>query len=63
VEKRPTTIDIQTVLVVFFAAVALVLGLRFLRQYISLMFSLLTLKFVWFILILLAVLTLMKKRT
>jgi len=42
---------------------AVVLVLKYLKQYVYLSFTLLSLKFVWVILIVLAFLTLIKKRT
>ncbi len=62
VEKRPKTIELDRVLMLFFGAVALVLGLKYLKQYLSLMVTLLTLKFVWLILFVLFVLTVIKKK-
>ena len=62
-ENRTKAMQLDRVLLFFLAGVALVLGLKYLKQYISLMFTLLTLKFVWFVLIVLALLTMMKKKT
>ncbi len=63
VEKRQKTAQFERILLFFVGAVVLVLGLKYLKQYVSLMFTLLTLKIVWVLLILLAVLTMMKKKT
>ncbi len=62
-EKRPKTLPFDRMLLFLLGAIALVLGLKYLRQYISLMFTLLSLKVVWVVLIVLAVLTLLKKKT
>ncbi len=61
-EKRPKTMQFERGLVFFLGAIALVLSLKYLKQYISLMFTLLTLKFVWIVLILLTVLTMVRKK-
>ncbi len=51
-------------LLLFLALFAtVVLGLKYVKQYIYLSFTLLTLKFVWFILILLVFLHMIRKRT
>lgn len=63
VEKRPKTLQFDRMLLFLLGAIALVLGLKYLRQYISLMFTLLSLKVVWVVLIVLAVLTMLKKKT
>ncbi len=63
VEKRPKTMELDRLLILFLGGLALVLGLKYLKQYLSLMFTLLTLKFVWIILFAVIVLSLMKKRT
>jgi hypothetical protein len=63
VEKQPKTVQLDRVLLFFLGAIVLVLGFKYLKQYLSLMLTLLTLKFVWVILALLAVLTLLKKKT
>ncbi len=62
-EKRPKTLQFDRMLLFLLGAIALVLGLKYLRQYISLLFTLLSLKVVWVVLIVLAVLTLLKKKT
>ena len=62
-EKRPKTLQFDRMLLFLLGAIALVLGLKYLRQYVSLMFTLLSLKIVWVVLIVLAVLTLLKKKT
>jgi hypothetical protein len=43
-------------------AIALGLGLKYLRQYLSLLFTQLSLKVVWIVLVVLAVLTLLNKK-
>ncbi len=62
-ENRPKTVQFDRVLLFFLGAIALVLGLKYLKQYVSLMLTLLSLKFVWVVLVLLAVLTMLRKKT
>ena len=61
--KAFKTIDFEKIL--FFAVIvlAIVLALKSLKQFIYLSFTLLTLKFVWIVLLVLAFLTYFKKRT
>jgi Ca2+/Na+ antiporter len=63
VGKQPKTTQFDRVLLFLLGAIVLVFGLKYFKQYFSLLLTLLTLKFVWVVLLLLAVLTLLKKKT
>jgi ABC-type siderophore export system fused ATPase/permease subunit len=57
------TISFEKILFSIVILLGIVLALKSLKQFIYLSFTLLTLKFVWIIIIFLAFLTLIKKRT